>query len=423
MHGFVVDRLFVKADLDPRHYDPRVKWLRDLPRNLGDVVTVLERPPSRLETERPQIDPSCIDSTLGAVRKVKPTTDSEAKSLGAMVEAGDVILSLVRPWRGTVAVISNELEGMVVTGRLVVLRPSDVLPAVIWAWLRMPDIASYLRNLGGPIVPVMGLLTTPFPGSFSDQVLRLAAELNDRLLRTKLAPVPGPVSPFRDVLPEDWYATPATWRILRKRLSVDRLDPKAYLSADAPRTLAKVGYPVRPLGELVEAVAAGTPGSRGSEGEAIPMLGPAQIVDGQLTTKGLRALVPTRRPIRVSTGDLVIIVTGQRAGEVAVVDNAFDGMCINNNVARLRPTQDLLPQYLSTYLTTVGRPLLRRTVSGVVIPHLSLNTIRALPVIIPPLEDQRRLSAYTDEPARTDDLASVSEMEAQLQAQLMDQNR
>ena len=95
---------------------------------------------------------------------------------------------------------------------------------------------------------------------------------------------------------------------------------------------------------------------------------------------------------RVRPGDVLLTITGSRIGRVAAVPPAFGEAYISQHVAILRLADDLLPEYLSMFLSLErgGQIQIARNQYGQTKPGLNLEQIREFQVPVPPLSEQRQ---------------------------------
>jgi type I restriction enzyme S subunit len=95
---------------------------------------------------------------------------------------------------------------------------------------------------------------------------------------------------------------------------------------------------------------------------------------------------------RVKLGDVLLTITGSRIGRVAPAPARAEGAFISQHVAILRLKPDLLPKFLSMYLSLEagGQREIARVQYGQTKPGLNLDQIREFRTPIPPLSLQRQ---------------------------------
>jgi type I restriction enzyme, S subunit len=95
---------------------------------------------------------------------------------------------------------------------------------------------------------------------------------------------------------------------------------------------------------------------------------------------------------KVKAGDVLLTITGSQIGRVAPVLHRLDGAFISQHVAILRPKPDLLPEFLSMYLSLEagGQREIARVQYGQTKPGLNLTQIREFAIPLAPLSLQRQ---------------------------------
>ncbi|WP_280889801.1 restriction endonuclease subunit S [Streptomyces sp. LBL] len=97
-------------------------------------------------------------------------------------------------------------------------------------------------------------------------------------------------------------------------------------------------------------------------------------------------------------------------GASAVWRGELDGMvCFQNTLLRLRPRVGVDGRYLEWWARSAfGSGVFASIASGANIYHLGAERVRALPISLPPLEEQRRIAGFLDtETARVDILINL----------------
>jgi len=98
---------------------------------------------------------------------------------------------------------------------------------------------------------------------------------------------------------------------------------------------------------------------------------------------------------QLQIGDLLVSISGT-IGKVAVVSKEFVGSVASSSLAVIRPPSGISALYLSALLDSPSyQEWLKGHARGSVIGHLSITTLRQLPVPIPPLETQKRVARHT----------------------------
>ena len=123
---------------------------------------------------------------------------------------------------------------------------------------------------------------------------------------------------------------------------------------------------------------------------------------------------------RISPGDVLMNIVGPPLGKVSLVTDQFPEWNTNQAVVLFRPSEVLLPKYLTlcllsdAVLTWITR-LAQATVGQ---SNISVSKSRALPIPLPPLPEQHRIVAKVDEL-----MALCDQLEAQLTTTQTDSRR
>lgn len=148
---------------------------------------------------------------------------------------------------------------------------------------------------------------------------------------------------------------------------------------------------IEPLGELSDFV---TSGSRGwaqfySESGAL-FIRSQNVRDGHLSFDDLQYVSPPTgaegNRTRVERNDLLITITGNSVGNVALVDQAFDEAYVSQHVGLVRLREPLRGAYISRYLSpnAPGNPQIAGSQSGQSKPGLTLQNLRDFRIALPP---------------------------------------
>ncbi len=107
-----------------------------------------------------------------AVAEEIATRDAPSRATW-IVRAGDVITSMVRPIRRLTALIDDEQDGCICSSGFVVLKPTQISPELLFAYLRHPDVCQ-----------VMNMYTTAsmYPAISAEDILNLPIVLPSNLV-------------------------------------------------------------------------------------------------------------------------------------------------------------------------------------------------------------------------------------------------
>jgi type I restriction enzyme M protein len=135
--------------------------------------------------------------------------------------------------------------------------------------------------------------------------------------------------------------------------------------------------------------------------EGILLVTPAHLRDRRISAEGTSSI--SRESARglkkylLRTGDVLLVRTGT-VGPTALVTAAEDGSLPATNLLRLRPADGVDSRWLLAVLSapTAQIWIAARSESASAIPSISAGTLRAMPVLLPPLEEQHRIGQAID---------------------------
>ena len=115
----------------------------------------------------------------------------------------------------------------------------------------------------------------------------------------------------------------------------------------------------------------------------------------------------------VRGGDIVVSITAY-LGSVAVVPESLDKAYVSQHVALVRPTHNrILSKWIGYYiLSEVGKTYLQMQAYGGTKIQLSLDDVRTMPIIVPPLAEQETLLAHIEKyVSRNDQMTDITNRE------------
>lgn len=117
---------------------------------------------------------------------------------------------------------------------------------------------------------------------------------------------------------------------------------------------------------------------------------------------------------KVENGDILVSITAD-VGMIAVVPPTLDEAYINQHIALARPVTGICQEYLAWYLAARdgGQKEFRRLQRGATKVGLGLDDIRAVPVPLPPVDEQCQIVAEVERR-----LSVIEELEAAVEANL-----
>lgn len=154
-------------------------------------------------------------------------------------------------------------------------------------------------------------------------------------------------------------------------------------------------WEVEPLGELSDFV---TSGSRGwaqfySESGAL-FIRSQNVRDGRLSFEDVQYVsAPTGAEgnrTKIKLNDLLITITGNSVGNVALVEQSFDEAYISQHVGLVRLKEPNVGAYVCRYLSpnSPGNPQIAASQSGQSKPGLNLQNLRGFHIALPPTSNE-----------------------------------
>jgi len=346
---------------------------------LGDVVEGVNtwNPNRDPDAEFTYVDLSAIDNVKKAITSPAVVTGREAPSRARqLIKTHDVLVSTVRPNLNAVALVAPELDGATASTGFTVLRPTDRVEFnYLFHWVRTPRFVSdMVRKATGASYPAV----------------------SDRIVKDSLIPLP-PLDEQR--------------RIAAILDQVDRLRAQRAQVVDRLRVLIS-GLFIEAFGEQLDGpassrldeiaeISSGITKGRKTTGPTslIPYLAVVNVQAGHLVLDPLKEIGATEAEIErysLKDGDLVLTEGGDpdKLGR-GTVWRCEVPLCLHQNHifrVRIRPESKVKPDYLSAYLAS--RParsyFLRAAKQTTGIASINMTQLRGLPVLVPPLPDQRQ---------------------------------
>ena len=129
----------------------------------------------------------------------------------------------------------------------------------------------------------------------------------------------------------------------------------------------------------------------------VPYIRTGDIVDGVIRVDGLRRTDPSIAKkfdrSKVRTGEIVMSIRAT-VGTTAVVPAKLDGANLTQGTARISPGEQTLLPFLLFYLRSEGvQGWIQKQVKGATFAEITLGRLRELPVLIPPIANQKRFVA------------------------------
>ena len=354
---------------------------------LGDILTPLVRAHA--------VDPSREYPLLGVRldgqgpfhRETVLGTQSSASRLFE-VRTGDFIYSRLFAWRGAFGLIEPELDGHFVSNEFPTFTAINgrVEPKFLRYWFRLPDV---LRRVEADCSG-----STPLTRNRYKEQYFFGLEI----------PLP-PLDEQRRIVAriEELAAKVEEARGLR-RIAIE--EASAFLPAHLGakfRELADL-HPIQALGGVSSHIIDGphqTP-TYLPDANGVPFVTVKNMVTGKLSLENLNYVSREdhrefSRRCRAERGDVLYSKDGATKGRPCFVDTDEE-FSFFVSVALIKPLRDRLDgRYLVHLLNSswIKDRMIDKS-RGDMIPHIVLREIRAFPVPLPPLDEQRRIVAELD---------------------------
>ena len=136
--------------------------------------------------------------------------------------------------------------------------------------------------------------------------------------------------------------------------------------------------------------------------DGVPVVMPQDMVNGRIVCDRIarvseRHVVALRRH-KLLPGDLVFSRRGDVTRFALVTARESGWLCGTGSIRIRMNSPEVLPEYAKRYLqqASVGQWLLNEA-KGITMPNLNTKIIRALPFVVPPIKEQRRIAAILDQ--------------------------
>jgi type I restriction enzyme S subunit len=346
---------------------------------LSDVLTERREAPSDIEVLNGEI--RIVEKVTFSDGRIHLRHSQETKTGMILVRPGDLLVSGINAAKGAIAIYDSgspmPLAATIHYGAYQVdhTRASSKF---LWWLLR----SNFFRDL----------LSRHVPGG-------IKTELKSK----RLLPIPVPLPPLDEQLRivaqiEELAGKVEEARGLRSSASEET---SALLSAHLGAEFKKLAtrYPVPSLGELTSHIVDGphqTP-TYLSDSKGFPFVTVKNMVTGTLSFANLNYISPeahleyTRR-CRAERGDVLYSKDGATKGRPCYVDTDEE-FSFFVSVALIKPLRDRLDgRYLVHLLNSswIKDRMIEKS-RGDMIPHIVLREIRAFPVPLPPIDEQRRI--------------------------------
>jgi len=173
-------------------------------------------------------------------------------------------------------------------------------------------------------------------------------------------------------------------------------DAHSQFSLQVEGQLRNTSYKVRTLGTVVLEIADGLHGVRNYVDEGVPLLAVGNITDDGLDLSEKKMITREEHErldrSQVQKGDMLVTITG-RLG-TTVIYNLDEPANLSAHVARVKVNEDAInPHYLAVYLKSdIGQQLINEFAIGSIYPHINVNKLQRVRVVVPPRPLQDRIA-------------------------------
>ncbi len=159
------------------------------------------------------------------------------------------------------------------------------------------------------------------------------------------------------------------------------------------------GWEKKPFGDCIASIryATGSPPPYVDEG--IPFIRTTNVKGGTIVKNELRFISPEDAAMiskcKVNPGDLILVRSGVKAGDCAIIPKEFDGAyAAYDLIIELPIASAVFYNHLinSTFGRTILEPLKRRAGQ----PHLNADQVKSLELLVPPPSEQQKFVALVE---------------------------
>ncbi|WP_102261159.1 restriction endonuclease subunit S [Mesobacillus jeotgali] len=334
---------------------------------------------------------------------------TRAKLIG---RTGDILLSIVRPERGIIAIVPSSLDGCVVSNTFVVLTPKKISSEYIYLLLKDNDVRQEFSLMArGTTTPTLGikelknysLPLNKVPMYMEKTAKELYGEwrkrgIESRSLKEIVEDIFVKELLEAEIIDEEY--TQSSYLTLPYENLVDRWDVKYHINHSTRKVLWDVPtYRVGDLGELQ----IGIPISAKSEKKGgLPYIRVQDLDDESLYVLNEELVyivdesVEEKLSKAILVRDNILISRIGNFGRSALVQQELDGAVANHNLAILRLKEgEILPKFLAYFLKTKwAKQQFSTYATGLV---LQANFLKELTIPVPSLEQQQLIVEFIEQ--------------------------
>ena len=355
------------------------------------------------------IEISRVSLTTGAIQAITLPSDEAPSRAQYNVSTGDVLVSLVRPERNAIGLVTEDLDGAVCSSGFHVLKPISGLPSeYLFAYLKAKPIVDLLaRRVTATMYPAVvekDVLSLPFLIPDSDTMDYIVSRVKSAFsaLKQSQTSYAEAEALLLEKLGFDTLNTTHELAYERSfsevaragRYDAEHFQPKYRRLLQA---IADSSYENKSLAALVEPIRNGFD-FREFESEGTPYIRVGDIKNGRIDLVGAMK-IPIKsedinKDVALQVGDVLFTRKGSY-GNAAVVREAQKLAIISSEIMLLRPLNaSILPDYLALYLNSqAGFQQVQSWVHGVAFYSIAQPDLGKIKIVLPPLEMQEQLTA------------------------------
>lgn len=320
------------------------------------------------------VDIGSVDHQTKTISNVSKLAYAEAPSRARqLVQAGDVLVSTVRPNLNAVAVVPAELDGATVSTGFCVLKPTpELIGRYLFNWVKSPE---FVRDM-----------TARATGQSYPAV-------SDRIVRESCIPLPSTLAEQRAIAEILDQVDELTVKRHQSVALLDDLAQSVFLEMFGDPGAGRSHWTRSTVAAVADRVTDGEHITPKREENGIKLLSARNIRDGYVDFENVDYISigeyeRLRKRCNPQNGDVLISCSGT-IGRVATVETD-EPLALVRSVALIKPNRSMITStYLATYLRTpaLKAEMLRRANSSSQ-ANLFQGPIRALPILVPPLDLQ-----------------------------------
>ena len=144
------------------------------------------------------------------------------------------------------------------------------------------------------------------------------------------------------------------------------------------------------------------------EGVMVPLINIKDIANGKVNIESVEHVSVHKTSLleksRIAPGDLLVTIKGLNF-KAAVADESARNFTISANLIALTLSDTVMPEVVAAYLSSpAGQNDLRSRAGGAVIKGLTTKTLLEVPIPLPLLSEQKKLSRYLSLAREYDDI-------------------